>query len=119
MPTKPRLRRTRYDIIRECECDMRRIIRDMPRLRTATDTVQRLFEDERRSKAIDGAALARARKTKKQLLVDVRAHWERLHRRMDQEREDRLKAVAERDSLDRVRNYDIERRASHGVAANP
>ena len=119
MRTKPKLRHTRFDPIRECECDMRMIIRDMPRLRAATDTVQKLLAAERRGKQINGVELARARKIKKQLLVDIPAYWDRIHRRMDQEREERNKAVAKLESLNRVRNHDIRRRASHGVAANP
>jgi len=119
MPAKPRLRRTRFDPIRECECDMRQIVNAMPSLRTATSTVQKLLERQRIGQTINEADLARARLDKRQLTADIRGHWERLHNRMDREREERRKAIAARDRTDRVRNIDIERRTDHGVAANP
>ncbi len=63
--------RTRFDIIRTCERDMRCCARDMRTRRRALDTIQRLLERQSKGYKINQPELMRAKRTRDRLTPDI------------------------------------------------
>ncbi len=119
MPKGPKLRTTSFDIVRECERDMRVIVQRMPILRMTTTQVQKLLERKRSGVVINEVTLQRAIRKKKKLSDLVRRTWKVLHSRMDKEREAREQGVAEFRRREQILRLRPSRRGTNGNAANP
>jgi hypothetical protein len=83
MPTN--LSRTRFDVIRESELDMRCMARDMKKRREITEELERLRIRKQRGHEINEVMVVRLSAQKKKLSNLILGRWGRLHRRMNRE----------------------------------
>ncbi len=81
-----KLKRTRFDPIRECELDMRCLVRDMTERRILRDRIQKVRRRERHGYEIDDVSLQRDLALTKKLSHEILTRWARLHRRMNREK---------------------------------
>jgi hypothetical protein len=78
-----RKHRTRFNQERECELDMRCLVRDWRKLRETRNTIQNMLEERREGAEIDEIQLARLKIVNKTLTPETSERFGRLHRRMD------------------------------------
>jgi hypothetical protein len=105
----PDLHRTRFDVIRESELDMRCMVRDMKNRRATKADLNALRLRKRRGYRVDEIQEVRLVAREKRLSALILGRWDRLHRRMN--RESTRKAEVE--------NFFSERRAGNGDSAHP
>ena len=105
----PDLHRSRFDVLRESELDMRCMVRDMKSRREAKSKLRNLRRRKQAGYRVDEIMEVRLTARVKQLSTLILDRWDRLHRRMN--RESTRKAEVE--------NFYKERRAANGDTAHP
>jgi hypothetical protein len=103
------LSRTRFDVVRESELDMRCMVRDMTKRRRVREQLGKLQRRKRYGHKVDEVKLARLTTQTKKLSKLVLDRWGRLHRRMNRE------AVRKAEVDDIFK----ERREASGDSAHP
>ncbi len=85
--------RTRFEIIRSCERDMRCCARDMRKRRRAIDTIQRLSLRKRKGYKVNDIELARAKLLRDKLTPEILSRFGVLRVFLEKDAElDRLRA---------------------------
>lgn len=91
--------RTRFEIVRQCELDMRCLVRDQAERRVIIDEIGQLHAALRKGKIVNQVQLDRLKIQRNLLSAEILERFDRLHRRMDRNRaeeRDRVNALAER-----------------------
>ena len=84
----PKVQRTRFASKRECELDMRCLVRDWKDLRTAQDKIGKIVENRRFGRPYDEIELARLSARKNRLIGETTLRFDRLLNRMNRIRAD-------------------------------
>jgi hypothetical protein len=110
MPKINRLLCVHFEIVRECEKDMRVLARDMKRRRILWDAIAKMGDAREKGEPVDEVEFTRLRRKKSQLNIEIPKRWERLYARMGKEK-------SKREALQRTGT--TKRRTADGYRAHP